>query len=490
MSIADLDAIADPAEWRAAALRQIHELSAAADQSRAAIAELGASIEQGRRALAEREAQLTKRDQRIEQLNAYIKLLRQLKFGSQSERLDPAQRALFDEAIDADLAAAAVEIEKLAPAPRERAQPKRQPLPPELPRVEERIEPASCACGQCGEPMHCIGEDISEKLDLKPIEFFVRRTIRPKYACRACETITTAPTLPAIIDRGIAAPGLLAHVLVGKYADHLPLYRQSQMLARSGVELPVSTLSSWVGAVGATLQPLVDALRRDLLRSRVLHADETPVRQLEPGRGKTKTAYLFAYRRGETAEPPIIVFDYSDGRAGKHAQRFLADYRGALLVDDYAGYKSLFQSTPMRELGCWAHARRNFFELHAANQSTLAAEALARIGGLYDAERVAATMTPAERNAYRQEHARPRSTRCSRGSLRCSPRSTAALPPPRRSTTCCVGRRPSPPTSTMATTRSTTTASRTRSARWRWDGRTGCSPDRNSPANAPPISCR
>ena len=408
MSIAVLNAITDPAEWRAAALRelaardhQIQDLNTTVEHSQLAIKDLRAVVEQSHRTIAQR-------DVRIEQLTHVIKVLKQLKFGPQSEKFDPAQRALFDAAIDADIAAAVTEIEKIATPPRERAQPKRQPLPAELPRVEERIEPTSCACGQCGAELHCIGEEVSEKLDIQPVEFFVRRVIRPKYACRACETIVTAPTLPAIIERGIAAPGLLAHVLVSKYADHLPLYRQSQMLARSGVTLPVSTLASWVGAVGVALQPLVDALREQLHGARVIHADETPVRMLDPGAGKTKAAYLFAYRRGETAEPPIIVFDFATNRSGRNARDFLTGYGGALVVDDYAGYKSLFQSTPMREVGCWAHARRNFFELHAANQSTVAAEALTRIGALYDIERLAQAMKPIERFAYRQEHARPR----------------------------------------------------------------------------------
>ena len=399
MSNTALNAIADPAEWRVAALRQIQELSAAVEQSHLAIKDLSAVVEQSRQTIAQRDA-------RIEQLAHAIKLLRQLKFGSQSEKLDPAQRALFDAAIDADIAAVATELEKISPPPRERAQPKRQPLPPELPRVEDRIEPTSCTCGQCGADLHCIGEEVSEKLDIKPIEFFVRRVIRPKYACRACETVVTAPTLPAIIERGNAAPGLLAHVLVSKYADHLPLYRQSHMLARSGVTLPVSTLAAWVGAVGVALQPLVDAMREQLHGARVIHADETPVRMLDPGAGKTKSAYLFAYRRGETAEPPIIVFDFATNRSGKNAREFLTGYGGALVVDDYAGYKSLFQSTPMREIGCWAHARRNFFELHAANQSTIAAEALTRIAALYEVERSAQAMTSMERLAYRQEHSR------------------------------------------------------------------------------------
>ncbi len=394
MSIAALNAITDPAAWRTAALLEL----AARDHQ---IQHLSAAVEQSHRTIAQR-------DVRIEQLAHVIRVLKQLKFGAQSEKFDPTQRALFEAAVDADIAAATTELEKIAPPARERAQPKRQPLPPELPRVEERIEPSSCACGECGAQMHCIGEEVSEKLDIQPIEFFVRRVIRPKYACRACESVVTAPTLPSIIERGIAAPGLLAHVLVSKYADHLPLYRQSQMLARSGVTLPVSTLAAWVGAVGVALQPLVDALRKQLHGARVIHADETPVRMLDPGAGKTRTAYLFAYRRGETAEPPIIVFDFATNRSGRHARDFLTGYGGALVVDDYAGYKSLFQSTPMREVGCWAHVRRNFFELHAANQSTIAAETLTRIGALYAIERAAQAMTPAERLAYRQEHAQPK----------------------------------------------------------------------------------
>jgi transposase len=343
-----------------------------------------------------------------------IAKLQRLEFAARSERFDPAQRALFDAALQADLAAAETEFlalrtpEAQTPVLSDRAQPKRRPLPPELPRVEERVEPDSCVCGACGGGLHCIGEEISEKLDLKPVEFFVRKTIRPKYACRTCETITMAPTLPAIIERGIAAPGLLAHMLISKYADHIPLNRLIGMLLRSGVELPISTLSEWVGACGVALQPLVDALRDELNRSRVTHADETPVQMLAPGNGKTKTAYLFAYRRGEIGEKPIIVFDFATSRSGSNARRFLEHYGGALVVDDYAGYKHLFQTTPMRELACWAHVRRNYFELHQANKSTIAAEALTRIAALYDVERAARDQSMQARHDYRQQYAKPK----------------------------------------------------------------------------------
>ena len=360
-----------------------------------------------RAALAARDAEIAKRDLRIEQLEHLLRLLKRQQYSASAEKFDPTQQALFDAAADEEIASAQCEIDTLTP-PRERAQPKRQPLPESLPRVEERIDPVSCTCSACGGELHQIGEEVSEKLDIKPVEFFVRRVIRPKLACRGCETIHTPPTLPAIIERGMAAPGLLAHVLISKYADHLPLTRQREMLGRSGVDLPVSTLSEWVGACGFALQPLVDALRSELHRCSVLHADETPVQMLAPGKGKTQNAYLFAYRRGEIAEPPIIVYDFAESRSGANARRFLADYGGALVVDDYAGYKHLFQSTPMREIGCWAHARRKFFELHEANKSTLAAEALTRIGAIYAVERDTDGMDAEQRFAHRQAYAQPK----------------------------------------------------------------------------------
>lgn len=242
---------------------------------------------------------------------------------------------------------------------------------------------------------------------MKPAEYFVRRIIRPKLACRACETMHTPAALPAIIDGGIPAPALLAQVLVGKYADHQPLYRQREMVLRAGIDLPISTLSSWVGACGYALEPLVACLRQELRTDKVVHADETPVQMLAPGHGKTKTAYLFAYRRGEIEEPPIIVYDYAETRSGKHVRSFLEGYGGALVVDDYVGYKAFFEAGHVREIACWAHARRKFFELHQANQSTIAAEALARMADLYAIEATAKTLDAPARHALRQERSRP-----------------------------------------------------------------------------------
>ena len=219
--------------------------------------------------------------------------------------------------------------------------------------------------------------------------------------------MTAAPVPPAVIDGGLAAPGLLAWVAASKYLDHLPLYRIEQIAARQGVPLARSTLAQWIGRIGVALQPLAERLA-ELLRQRAcLHADETPVRQLDPGSGKTRQAYLWAYRSGTWEDgPPIVVFDYQPSRAGAHARAFLQDWRGHLMVDDYAGYKALFAQGPT-ELACLAHIRRKFFDLHAANGSPVAEEALRRIAQLYAIEQDAAVMQPVGRLAKRQEHTVP-----------------------------------------------------------------------------------
>lgn len=245
-------------------------------------------------------------------------------------------------------------------------------------------------------------------MDVEPARFFVHRHIRSQYACRACETVSAAPIPPAVIDGGMAAPGLLTWVMVSKFMDHLPLYRLEQIAARSQVPLARSTLAEWVGRVGVALQPLVDRLSVLLRERGVLHADETPVPQLDPGTGKTKKAYLWAYRSSDLEPgPPILVFDYQSGRHGVHARNYLEGWQGHLMVDDYAGYKALF-TQGVTELACLAHARRKFFDLYAANQSLVAAEALRRIGELYDVERQARGMDAASRLQLRQTDARPK----------------------------------------------------------------------------------
>jgi transposase len=359
--------------------------------------------------LIERDHQIAYKDARIVKLTAEIARLRRVQFTARSEQMDPQQRSLFDEAMAADIAAVEDELEALrspssAAAPA-RKTPARRAFPAELLRIETRHEPASCDCATCGGALVAIGEHVSEKLDCEPLKFFVRRDVYPQYACRACETITAEPVAPSVLDRGIAAPGLLAQVTIAKYVDHLPLYRQEAIFARSGVEIGRNTQAEWLGVIGLRLQPLVDGLIGDLLQAPVLHADETPVAQLDPGAGKTKRAYLFAYRTASEANP-IVVFDYCPSRSGKHATGFLGDWRGALMVDDYAGYKVLFAQGAI-ELGCWAHARRKFVDLHKASGSQIAAEAIERIAMMYRIEAQAKGLEDDERRCWRQQHAKP-----------------------------------------------------------------------------------
>jgi transposase len=339
-----------------------------------------------------------------------------MRFGQRSEALAAAgQRELFEETVAADLAAIEAEIEQarqtLKPAaPRKpRARAGRQPLPPHLPRIEHRHEPESCTCGQCGSELVKIGDDISEQLDVEPAKFTVHRHIRPQYACKHCETVTAAPVPPAVIDGGMAAVGLLVWVIISKFADHLPLYRIAQIAARQGVTLALPTLADWVGRIGVALQPRADRLAWRLLQGSVLHADETPVQQLDPGSGKTKKAHLWAYRSNGLGQgPPIVVFDYQASRAGKHPKAFLEGWHGHLMVDDYAGYKALFQDKTVIELGCMAHARRKFFDLAKANGSPVAARALRHIARLYRIEAMAQGKTAEERKRLRAKHAKPR----------------------------------------------------------------------------------
>ena len=352
---------------------------------------------------------LQRADLKIRALTLELAYYKRIRFANKSEQFSAEQRELFEESWNTDTSAQEAEVEQLStrpPAKRVRAG--RQPLPDHLPRIEHRHEPESCTCGQCGKDLVKIGEDISEQLDVEPARFFVHRHIRPQYACRACETISAAPIPVAIIDGGMAAPGLLTWVMISKFQDHLPLYRLEQIAARQQVPLARSTLAEWVGRVGVALQPLVDRLTVLLRERSVLHADETPVPQLDPGKGKTKKAYLWAYRSNDLEPgPPMLVFDYQPGRHGLHVRNFLDDWHGHLMVDDYAGYKALF-AQGVTELACLAHARRKFLDLYAANQSPIAAEALRRIGELYGVERQAQERDAMSRLQLRQHEAQPR----------------------------------------------------------------------------------
>ena len=361
--------------------------------------------------LAERDAELKRRELKIQQLTLELARHRRIRFGCKSETFSPEQRDLFVEASDEDGAAIVAELEQQqapAAAPRQHKRAGRNPLPPELPRIEHRHEPESCTCGDCGCELVKIGEDISEQLDVEPARFFVHRHIRPQYACRTCETITAAPVAAGIIDGGLAAPGLHAWILIQKYLDHLPLYRIEKISDRHGVPIARSTLAQWVGQLGVSLQPLVDRLTELLLQGQVLHADETPVQQLDPGKGKTKRAYMWAYRSNDLeGSPRIVVFDYQTSRSGQHARDFLLEWRGHLMVDDYSGYKALFQKD-VTELACLAHCRRKFFDLHAAGGHAVVDEALRRIGELYAIEAQARDSDETTRLALRQQEALPR----------------------------------------------------------------------------------
>ena len=357
-----------------------------------------ATVAQQQSAIQHRDLEIRTKDLKIQALTLELAHHKRIRFGHKNEAFNPEQRELFQETWNIDLEAIGAEVEQLQERPKREHKPTgRNHFPAELTRIEHRHEPDSCQCGQCGQALVQISEDVSEQLDVEPARFFVHRHIRPQYACRQCETVTAAPIPPALIDGGLAAPGLHAWVLIQKYLDHLPLYRIEQISTRQGVPIARTTLARWVGVLGVRLQPLVDRLTELLKQQTILHADETPVQQLDPGAGKTKRAYLWAYRSNElSGSPPMVVFDYQISRSGQHAANYLQDWCGTLMVDDYSGYKALF-ANGVREIGCWAHARRKFFELHAAGGHPVAAEALQRIARLYAIEEQAKGQTAVQR---------------------------------------------------------------------------------------------
>jgi transposase len=347
---------------------------------------------------------------KIAQLEARIAKLKRMQFGQSSEKIarEIEQLELELDEIHEEEGKHAAERPAAVQALVEK--PYRKPLPEHLPREDEVHEPA-CTCPNCGGALRRLGEDVTEVLEYVPASFKVIRHVRPKLSCRICETIVQAPMPSLPIERGRPGPGLLAHVLVSKYADHLPLYRQSEIYSREGVELERSTLAGWVGRSAALLDPLVEALRRDVLSGDVLHGDDTPVPVLAPGLGKTKTGRLWAYVRdgrpcGSTS-PPAAMFFYSPDRKGEHPQLHLKSFKGILHADGYAGFNAIFDAGHVTEAACWAHVRRKFFDVHVANGSPIAKEALDRIGALYGIEDSIRGKPPDERRQYREEHAAP-----------------------------------------------------------------------------------
>jgi transposase len=377
------------------------------------MASQASEIERKGREIERKDREIAFKQAIIEKITHEMAVLKRLKFAAKSEAFNAEQKSLLEETIDADMEALQRELDVLDVPPKdegEKQKPKRLPLPPNLPRREIHHEPHSTTC-HCGCQLKRIGQDVAEKLDYQPGVFSVERHIRGKWVCDRCETLIQAPAPAHVIDKGLPTAGLLAQVLVAKYADHLPLHRQEAIFGRAGLALPRSTLAQWVGACGVQLQPLVLALRAELLRHDVLHADETPVAMLKPGAGKTHRAYLWSYCTTTYNPTRAVVFDFAESRGGHHCRAFLGlpgqdGWQGSLVCDDFSGYKAGFQMG-VSEAGCLAHARRKFHELWANHQSTIGEQALKFFIQLYEVERQVHQLDAGERKRIRQERSRP-----------------------------------------------------------------------------------
>jgi transposase len=359
--------------------------------------------------VSRQDLELRARALKIDQLTHEMALLKRWRYAARSEQLHAVQASLLEETLEADLQAIEVELEALQPdsdGVPARERPRRAPLPAHLPRVEVRHEPDRSVCA-CGCALKRIGEDVSEKLDYTPGAFVVERHIRGKWACAKCEKLIQAPVPAQIIDKGLPTAGLLAQVLVAKYADHQPLYRQEGIFERAGLALPRSTLAQWVGECGVRLAPLIEALQAALRTRAVLHADETPVAMLKPGNGKTHRAYLWSYCSSPFDSLQAVVYDFAESRSGSYPQAFLAGWAGKLVCDDYAGYKALFHSGAIVEVGCLAHARRKFHELWVNHRSQLAEQALQHFAALYAVEHEVREVDAQARRRIRQLRSAP-----------------------------------------------------------------------------------
>jgi transposase len=367
------------------------------------------------RQLADQAERLQSRDTLIEKLKAQLAMLRRARFGASSEKIERtiAQLELALEDIEAAAAETAPPI-LLAQEAAPKVKPARQPLPDHLPRHEVVHETGDCACPTCGDRDFLkAGTAVCEMLDYVPASF----RVLPRLVCKGCDTEITAAMPSAPIERGKPSPGLIAHVLTAKYCDHLPLYRQSEIYAREGIDLARSTMADWVGKASALLAPLVAALRGHVFAGDRLHGNDTPVPVLEPGRGKTKTGRLWTYvRNGRPCAdqaPPAVCYFYSPDRKGNHPRAHLKAFRGILHADGYAGFKELYETKTLREASdiqeaaCMAHVRRKFFDL-TTSPAPIAEEALRRIGELYDIEKSIRGSPPERRLAVRQVQSRPR----------------------------------------------------------------------------------
>ena len=402
------------------------DLSALPPNLRAAFEAQAAALAAERAARLHLEAEMADQKAYAARLETLLREMRRARFGPRSEKLDPDQLALALEELETAIAEAKTGHEKRATAVAadqaakaaapERPKPHRA-LPADLPRIERVIEPASiaCPCG-CGDMVR-IGEDRSHRLDVVPAQYRVLVTIRPRYACpKGRAGVVQAPAPAHLIEGGLPTEAMIAHVAVAKFSEHLPLFRQSQILARHGVTVDRSTLADWVGVAAWHLRPLVDRMAALLRRSGKLYMDETTIPVLDPGRGKTKTGYLWAMARDDRpwggADPPGVVFSYIPSRAGAHAEHLLKGFDGVLQVDGYAGYKRLARheregGKPLVLAQCWAHCRRKLIDATPKAGSPVAEEALRRIAALYAIEAEIRGRAPEERRAVRQARSKP-----------------------------------------------------------------------------------
>jgi transposase len=362
--------------------------------------------------------QLISRDNEIAHLKLLIAKLERMQFGRKSEKIQRQieQLELRLEELEASRnekpassnqsAATGSSVPASSPA-----KPARRALPEHLPRQTRTHKPRETVCPQCQGELRKLGEDVSEQLEYVPASFVVIRHVRPKLSCTRCDCIVQAAAVSRPIERGLAGPGLLAHVLVSKYCDHQPLYRQSEIYARQGVELERSTLADWVGGSVRLLHPLVEALRQYVMAAGKLHADDTPVPVLAPGNGETKTGRLWTYVRDDRpagdAAAPAVWFAYSPDRKGEHPERHLGEFCGTLQADAYAGFNQLYEKGRIQQAACWAHVRRKFYDLQQAHASPVASEALDRIAALYGIEKEIRGSPPEQRRAVRQERSKP-----------------------------------------------------------------------------------
>ena len=355
--------------------------------------------------------QLVSHDNEIENLKLLILKLQRMQFGRSSERLAQQINQLELRLEDLETNRASKPVSAMLEPMIAPIKPSRRPLPAELPRETETLQPKANACPDCGGTLARLGDDVSEALELVPARFKVIRTVRPKLSCTRCDRIVQEPAPHRPIARGMAGPDLLAHVVVSKYADHLPLYRQSEIYQRQGLELDRSTLADWVGGVTHTVEPLVDAIKGYVLKATKLHADDIPVPVLAPGTGKTKTGRLWTYVRDDrpsgSKDAPAVWFAYSPDRKAEHPEKHLARFRGTLQADAFPGFNRLYEQGSIVEAACWAHVRRKFYDLFEAHASPIAKEALDRIAALYGIEKEIRGRPPGERKQIRMARAGP-----------------------------------------------------------------------------------